>query len=90
MNFKEQLKLKRKEKGLYQRQVAQLLNTELYNISNWEQGRAEPSIEDLRKLCIVYNVSADELLEIETAEERKKVVINNSFNNNTGKQNIRF
>lgn len=90
MNFKEQLKEKRKEKGLYQRQVAQLLNTKLYNISNWEQGRTEPSIDDLRKLCIVYNISADELLEIETAEERKKVVINNSFNNNTEKQNKWF
>ncbi len=90
MSFGKKLKLLRIEKGYYQKQLAQLMNTELYNISNWEQGRAEPCLEDIRKLCIIFNISADELLEIETSEQRKSININNSFNNNSGKQNIKF
>ena len=35
----------------------------LFN-SDWEQGRSEPNIELIKKLCDVLNVSADELLEI--------------------------
>ena len=31
-------------------------------ISNWEQGKNEPSIEMLCKICDVYNVTADYLL----------------------------
>ncbi len=80
----------RKEYGLSQKQLAEKLNMSRTGLASWEQGLAEPSIEALKKICVVFNISADELLEIETAEERKKVVINNSFNNNTGKQNIRF
>lgn len=88
--FNENLKQIRKNKGISQAQLAKLLFTERYVVSNWEQGRSEPNLEMTKKLCVIFGISADELLEIETDQERKKVVINNSFNNNSGKQNIKF
>ena len=33
--------------------------------ASWEQGLAEPNAEDLRKLCVFYDITADELLEID-------------------------
>ena len=80
MAFNKILKTLRAEKGLYQKDLAKLLNTENYNVSNWEQGRTEPSLADIRKLCVILDISADEILEIETPEQREKVksnIINN-------------
>lgn len=89
-NFIETFKEKRLQAGLSQQKLANLINVDRTLISQWERGICEPNIETLRKICIVLDISADELLEIETEEERKKIIINNSFNNNTGKQNIKF
>lgn len=88
--FSENLKQIRKNKGLSQAQLAKLLFTERYVVANWEQGRSEPSLEMMKKICVVFGISSDELLEIETEQERKRIVINNSFNNNSGQQNIKF
>ena len=88
--IQNKIKSLRIESGYTQLQVAQKLSMSRTGYASWEQGLAEPSSNDIKKLCVLYNISADELLEIETAEERKRVVINNSFNNNSGKQNIKF
>ena len=48
----------------------------MYTIGDWERSRSEPDVENLRKLCVALNVSADELLEVETAKERDMVYIN--------------
>lgn len=73
MAFNKTLRALRMEKGLYQKDLAKLLNTENYNVSNWEQGRTEPSLADIRKLCVILEITADELLEIETPEQREKI-----------------
>ena len=86
----KKIKELRIEHNFTQIQMAKKLDMSRTGYASWEQGLSEPSSSDLKKLCVIFNISADELLEIETAEERKKVIINNSFNNNTGKQNIRF
>lgn len=85
--FKNQLKYYRKLSGLSQEQVGQQLNMTQAGYSYYEKGTREPNIDIIRKLCIIFNISADELLEIETKEERAKVQINNSFNNSN---NINF
>ena len=71
------------EKGYTQQDLALILNISQACYNRYEQGKREPSIETLRRLCVLFNISADELLEIETKEDRKKVVINHSFNNFT-------
>lgn len=52
----------RKECGLTQNQVAQKLGVVESCYANWEQGRTEPNIEMLRKLCVIFEVSIDELI----------------------------
>lgn len=79
--FSENLKNTRKANGFTQKQVAQALNIEEYVYANWEQGRAEPSIEFIQNLCVILDISANDLLGIEVD---KNIRIANSFNNNNG------
>ncbi|MEG2540214.1 MAG: helix-turn-helix transcriptional regulator [Clostridia bacterium] len=65
----------RKECSLTQKEIANKLSMSRTGYASWEQGLSEPNTSDIKKLCIIFNVTADELLEIETAEERKKIII---------------
>ena len=62
MNFGENLKKCRKRANLSQAELAKLLDINQYNISFWEIGRSEPSIEQLVKLSNILNVPTDYLL----------------------------
>ena len=66
----------RLERNLLQRELASMIFVEEYTIGDWERNRSEPDVENLRKLCVALNVSADELLEVKTAKERDMVYIN--------------
>lgn len=63
--FKENLRKLRKQIGLTQKDIALKLNVVESCYANWEQGRTEPNIETLKKLCKILEVSADELLEMD-------------------------
>jgi len=58
----KRIKELRLENGLTQKQVAKLLNKSETGFASWEQGLAEPCINDLRLLCVIFNISADEFL----------------------------
>ena len=60
--FCENLKSARKYCNLTQKQVACKLGVVESCYANWEQGRTEPSIEMLRCLSKIFNISIDELL----------------------------
>ena len=60
--FSENLKELRKNTGLNQTVVANSLGLQYFTLGKWEQGRAEPSIEDLAKLADFFNVSIDYLV----------------------------
>lgn len=60
--IRDKLKELRKESGMTQKQVAKLLNKSETGYASWEQGLAEPSVNDLRLLCRIYNVSGDYIL----------------------------
>lgn len=62
MNFKERLKALRKEARLNQTETGNILGYRYTAISNYESGRNEPSISDLKKLAKFFNVSMDYLL----------------------------
>ena len=62
MTFKERLKTLRKSKHLTQGALAAVLNYGATAISNYESGRNEPSIEDLKKIAHYFDVSTDYLL----------------------------
>ncbi len=67
MEFRERLKFLRenylvKGKKLTQTQLASILGYGYTAISNYESGRNEPSIRDLKKIADFFNVSLDYLL----------------------------
>ena len=77
MEFNEKLQELRKNKGLTQEELAQILYVSRTAISKWESGRGFPNIESLKSISKYFSVSLDELLsndEILTiAEEDTKV-----------------
>lgn len=62
VEFKDRLKLLRKEKRLTQVNLAKMLNYGYTAIANYESGRNQPSIPDLKKIASIFNVSMDYLL----------------------------
>lgn len=60
--FCENLKTVRKDCNLTQKQVAQNLGVVESCYANWEQGRTEPNIEMLRRLCLLFDITLDELI----------------------------
>lgn len=62
MEFKDRLKILRKEKRLTQVKLGEMLNYGYTAIANYESGRNQPSISDLKKIASIFNVSMDYLL----------------------------
>ena len=62
MKLNEKLVALRKEKGLSQLKLAEMMNVSRQAISRWEVGAAVPSSENLKYLSKLYNVSLDYLL----------------------------
>lgn len=58
----EKLKELRKSVGYNQTVVANALGINYFTLGKWEQGRAEPSAEDLIRLADYFDVSVDYLL----------------------------
>lgn len=67
MTFEIKFKIKelRKECGLTQKQLAKLVHKSETAVASWEQGLSEPCVNDIRKLCEIFKVSADYLLGLE-------------------------
>ena len=62
MEFKDRLKILRKERSLTQAKLGEMLNYGSTAIANYESGRNQPSIPDLKKIASIFNVSTDYLL----------------------------
>ncbi|MBQ6846492.1 MAG: helix-turn-helix transcriptional regulator [Oscillospiraceae bacterium] len=69
------LKDARKQKSLSQEEVAEIVNTSRSNISKYETGLLEPNLQTLKRLCELYKVSADKILEINIQEEENEIII---------------
>ncbi len=62
MEFKERLKEVRKERGMTQKNVYEILKVSPNCYASWEQGRTEPDIKSIIKLCKIFEISSDYLL----------------------------
>ena len=62
LTFGEKIRLLREEKELNQTQLGQAVNMTQRKISYLENGKYEPSLEDIKMLCRFFRVSADYLL----------------------------
>lgn len=84
--FCKNLKKARKNKKLSQEEVANILNIARSNISKYENGNLEPTIQTLKELCQLYEVSADDLLELN--DNKNKIENNISIKQNKGTATI--
>ena len=57
------LKSLRENKGLLQKELADILNISLSSISMYERGERQPDNETLKKISNYFNVSIDYLLD---------------------------
>jgi|AGTN01.3.fsa_nt_gi Predicted transcriptional regulators len=64
--FKDRLKAIREQNKLTQRKMANLLNMTVTGYAGWEQGKAQPNIEIILKLCEILNTNPNELLDFNT------------------------
>ena len=57
--FGDDIKRLRKNKGLKQQEIAELLGVKQNTYSDWENGKTDPSFENLVKLADLLDVSLD-------------------------------
>jgi transcriptional regulator with XRE-family HTH domain len=62
MELNEKLQELRKQKGLTQEELAEVLFVSRTAISKWESGRGYPNIESLKAIAKFFSVTVDELL----------------------------
>ena len=62
MEFNEKLQELRKQKGLTQEELAEMLFVSRAAVSKWESGRGTPSIDSLKAVSKLFSVSIDDLL----------------------------
>ncbi len=72
MKLAEKLVCLRKEKGLSQSELAEMVNVSRQAVSRWETGVAIPSTENLKYLGVLYDVSLDYLLNDDADEPGEK------------------
>lgn len=62
LTFGEKVRLLREENELNQTDLGKAVNMTQRKVSYLENGKYEPSLEDIKTLCRYFNVSADYLL----------------------------
>ncbi len=60
----EKLKIQREKAGLTQEKVAEYLNTSTQYYQKYEKGIRPLPIDRLKKLCLLYHMSADYFLDL--------------------------
>lgn len=60
--FSKRLKELRIERGLTQTQLAEAVGVTFATISKWERCQRQPTLENIKSLCIYLKVSADYLI----------------------------
>ena len=76
--FAKNLAKLRKDKGITQLELANVLNFTDRNISKWENGQSLPSIDILLILSSFFNVSIDDMLKKDLTIEKIKIEKNDS------------
>lgn len=61
MSIAERIKKYRSDKRYTQKELAALLNVKPTTVSGWELGRNTPSIEMIKKLASIFDVSFDNM-----------------------------
>lgn len=65
MNLADRLQEFRKQSGMSQEELAEKLDVSRQAVSKWESGAAKPELTKLVELARIYNVSLDDLLQVD-------------------------
>lgn len=71
MEFKEILRVKRKERSLTQKEIAELLGLSNVSYAQYEQGKTEPSITTLKKIAEILYTTPNELLGVKNEIQKQ-------------------
>ena len=65
-----------KEKGLTGKELGNLLNLKKSPLTDWKNGKSKPTLEQLIKICEIFEMSSDELLGLkcEYTEDEKNLI----------------
>jgi len=69
MVLSEKLQSLRKQKGISQEQLAEMLNVSRQAVSKWELGESLPEVDNIVRLSEIFGVSTDYLLKLPTEVE---------------------
>jgi transcriptional regulator with XRE-family HTH domain len=70
--FSEKLKATRKNRGIKQREIANILNVNRSTYAYYEAGKTEPSIIALKEICNFFNCDYSDILP--TLQKKKEVI----------------
>lgn len=73
MSFGKTIKKLRRERDMTQEQLAEILSISPQAISRWECDIAMPDISLIAPLCNLFQITADELLEIDLTQKQKNI-----------------
>lgn len=62
MEFPEKLATLRKEQGLSQKKLADIVGIHISQIHRYEKGASQPTLDIIKKLAVALSVSADTLI----------------------------
>ncbi len=74
MKYNQIIKEYRVSNQLNQTQFGKIFNVSQDTVSLWEKGKLKPDFETLKKMSVLFDVTSDELLEIDTEEKRKEIL----------------
>ncbi|NFO29031.1 helix-turn-helix transcriptional regulator [Clostridium botulinum] len=83
MNLGSAIKRVRQNKGLTQKQLAEELKVNINTIQNYENGRREPKMETILKICDILNCAPMEILSFEDFEKSLE-----KMKENTNRKNL--
>ncbi len=69
MNYRTRIRAVREDRDLTQKQIGEVLQKSQQGYNHIEDGRAELKIDDLKRLCLFYNMSADYLIGLTDIEK---------------------
>ncbi len=72
-NLGEKIYELRKSRNLTQEDLALLMKLSSKSVSKWENSVTLPTIDNLKRLAVIFDISMDELLEY-TKEEKKQII----------------
>lgn len=72
LDYRKRLKNIREDRDLTQAEIGKILSKSQQGYNHIEAGRAELKIDDLAKLCLFYNLSADYMIGLTDTPKKLK------------------